>query len=70
MEVRSGKTRIQTVLGDITTQTTEAIVNAANSGLLGGGGVDLALSTGPAVLKFSGVQRDPPGREAAPRVKP
>ena len=35
MEVRSGKTLIRTVLGDITTQETEAIVNAANSGLLG-----------------------------------
>lgn len=34
---------IELVLGDITTQTTDAVVNAANSGLMGGGGVDGAL---------------------------
>ncbi|MGC9120423.1 MAG: O-acetyl-ADP-ribose deacetylase [Sulfurihydrogenibium sp.] len=52
-EVKIGKTTLSLIVGDITEVDTEAIVNAANPTLMGGGGVDGAIHSkgGPSILK-------------------
>ncbi len=53
MEIMINKTLLQLVKGDITKESVDAIVNAANSALAGGAGVDGAIHSagGPTIMQ-------------------
>ena len=70
-EFRVGKTRVCLIQGDLTDVTADVIVNAANSSLMGGGGVDGTIHRrgGPKILEECKVIRAVDWPEGLPTGK-